>query len=58
MSEPKLGPTEFQAEIERLKAAGQLPELHELLAAVADSRSKFADKIIAARKTGEDNELG
>jgi hypothetical protein len=53
--EEKLGPTQFHAEIERLRAAGKLPELHELLAAVVDSRHKFSDKILEARKQGEDN---
>jgi hypothetical protein len=54
--EKKLGPTQFQAEVERLHAAGKLPPLHELLAAVADARSKFSDKILEARKQGDDNE--
>jgi len=50
MSEPKVGPTEFQQEAERLHAAGKMPSLEDLLAAVADTREKYADKIVAARK--------
>ena len=41
MSEKKLGPTDFAAEIERLKAAGKLPTLEQVLNAVADARKKF-----------------
>jgi len=54
--ETKVGPTEFQAEVERLKAAGKLPQLEDLLGAVADSRTKFRDKILEARKSGEEKE--
>ena len=56
MSEPKVGPTHFQEEVQRLHAAGKLPQLHELLGAVADAREKFADKILKARKEGDDAE--
>ncbi len=55
MSEKKLGPSDFQAEVQRLAAAGKLPPLHELLAAVTDAREKFAPKILKAREQGEDN---
>jgi hypothetical protein len=54
--EKKYGPSDFQAEVERLHAAGKLPQLHELLGAVAESRAEFADKILAARKKGTDAE--
>lgn len=54
MSEPKVGPSDFQAEIARLHAAGKLPALHELLGAVADAREKFAPKILKAREEGTD----
>ena len=54
--EKKVGPTEFQAEIERLKAAGKLPTTEDLVAAVADARAKFRDKILDARKLGEEKE--
>jgi hypothetical protein len=52
--EKKLGPTEFKAEAERLHAAGKMPKLEDLLAAVADSRTEYAPKILEARKGGDD----
>jgi hypothetical protein len=52
--EPKLGPTQFQAEAERLDKTGKLPSLDEVLAAVADAREKYASKILEARKGGKD----
>ena len=55
MAEKKMGPTEMQAEVERLHAAGKLPQLHEVLGAVADSRKKFSQKILDARHKGEDD---
>jgi hypothetical protein len=42
-------PSDLELEAERLKQAGQMPQLEDLLAAVADSRKKYADKIKAAR---------
>jgi hypothetical protein len=48
--ELKIGPTQFQAEVERLKAAGKFPSLDELLAAVASARAEFVPKILAARR--------
>lgn len=48
--EKKVGPSDFQAEIERLKAAGKLPSAEELLAAVGDARQKYSKKILDARK--------
>ena len=52
----KQGPTEMQAEIERLRAAGKLPELHEVLGVVADTRKKYAKQILDARK-GDKNAI-
>jgi len=49
MSELKVGPTEFQAEVERLHAAGKLPKLEDLLSAVGDARKEYAPKILKAR---------
>jgi hypothetical protein len=46
----KLGPTQFKSEVERLKAAGKMPSLEEVLAAVAEVRAEFAPKILAARR--------
>ena len=54
--EKKVGPTEFQAEVERLKAAGKLPSHEDLLEAMVDTRGKFRDKILEARKSGEEKE--
>lgn len=48
----KMGPTEMLAEIERLRAAGKMPSLEDVLAAVADVRQEYAPKILAARKQG------
>jgi hypothetical protein len=55
MAEKKMGPTEMQAEVARLHAAGKLPQLHEVLGAVADTRKKYAPKILDARHKGEDD---
>jgi hypothetical protein len=45
-----MGPTQFKAEVERLKAAGKLPSLEELLSAVAETRVEYREKILAARR--------
>ena len=45
-----MGPTQFQAEVERLKAEGKFPTLEQLLAALAETRAEFAPKILAARR--------
>ena len=50
MNEPKMGPTEFAAEVERLKAEGRFPSLETLLAAIAETRAEFARKILDARR--------
>ena len=50
MSEPKMGPTEFAAEVERLQAEGKFPSLETLLAAIAETRAEFVPKILAARR--------
>ena len=46
----KIGPTQFQAEVERLKKAGKLPSLETLLAAITETRAEFAPMILAARR--------
>jgi hypothetical protein len=48
----KLGPTQFQAEVERLQASGRMPSLEKLLVAVADTRGEYREEILAARKRG------
>jgi len=49
-AEPKVGPSDFQKEVERLKAAGKLPSLETLLAAIAETRAEYREKILAARR--------
>jgi len=46
----KLGPSDFAAEIERLKAAGQMPSLERLLEVLGETRAEYAPKILAARR--------
>ena len=41
--------------MEKLKASGKMPALHELLGAVGEAREKFAPQILKAREKGEDN---
>ena len=53
MSEPKMGPTQYKAEIERLQREGKMPTLEQVLAAVAEVRQEYVPKILAARKKGE-----
>jgi len=50
MLEPKMGPTQFKREVERLKAAGKMPSLEEVLAAVAEMRARYRERILAARR--------
>jgi hypothetical protein len=47
----KLGPTQFQQEIARLKAVGNLPSLESVLQAVSEAREIYASRILAARKS-------
>ena len=51
MNEPKIGPSQFKAEIERLKREGKFPSLEEVLGAVAETRAEYRDKILAARRS-------
>jgi hypothetical protein len=50
MSEPKLGPSDFQRQVERLKAAGQMPSLERLLDAIAEATAEYSEKILATRQ--------
>ncbi len=52
----KLGPTQFQAEIDRLTKDGKLPPLDEVLDAVSSARQKYAHHIITARHQEEKGE--
>jgi hypothetical protein len=49
----KLGPSDFAAEIKRLKAAGRMPSLETVLAAVAETRAKYRGKIQTRRSEGQ-----
>jgi len=49
-TEPKVGPTDFQKEVQRLKAEGKFPTLDQLLEAVSSARVEFRDKILSARR--------
>ena len=50
MSDRKVGPSDFAAEVERLKAAGKFPTLEELLTVVTEVRQEYVPKILAARQ--------
>ena len=50
MTEKKVGPSDFAAEVERLKAAGKLPTLEQVLDVTAQTRQKFVPKILEARR--------
>jgi hypothetical protein len=41
----KLGPTQFQAEVERLQTEGRMPSLPELLDVIAETRKAFVPLI-------------
>ena len=45
----KLGPTQFQAEVERLRGEGRMPSLPQLLDVIAEVRAKYRGKILTAR---------
>jgi hypothetical protein len=47
---PKLGPSDFQNEVERLKAEEKMPTLEELLEVIEEVRNEYRPKILAARK--------
>ncbi len=50
INQAKFGPSDFAAEIERLKAAGQMPSLERLLEVLGETRAGYAPKILAARR--------
>ena len=50
MSEPKIKPSNLEAEAVRLHQEGKMPSLEQVLAAVAETRQKYADKIREARQ--------
>jgi hypothetical protein len=48
--EPKLGPSDFQNEVERLKAEQKMPTLEQLLEVIGEVRQEYRPKMLAARK--------
>ena len=48
--EPKLGPSDFQNEVERLKGEGKMPTLEELFEVIGEVRKEYRARILAARK--------
>jgi hypothetical protein len=50
MSEPKIGPTDFQREVEKLQREGRMPSLERLLEVIGETRKEYVPKILAARK--------
>ena len=50
----KLGPTQFQGEVERLQAEGLMPSLVVLLDLFAEVRAEYRRKILKARKGKRD----
>jgi len=46
----KLGPSDFQREVERLQAEGRMPSLSKLLDVIAEVRSEYRGKILEARR--------
>jgi hypothetical protein len=50
MSEPKLGPTQFKLEVEKLQREGRMPTLGQLLQAIGETRAEYREKILAARR--------
>ena len=50
MSEPKMVPTQYKAEIERLQQEGKMPSLEEVLSAVQQTRAEYREKILAPRR--------
>jgi hypothetical protein len=53
-NEPKLGPSDFQNEVERLKAEQKMPTLEELLEVIGEVRKEYRPKSLAARKKNSD----
>jgi len=54
----KLGPTQFKAEVERLKREGRMPSLSELLDAVPEARKKSVPRVRrSARRSSHDRRL-
>jgi hypothetical protein len=46
----KISPTNLRKQAEQLIRDGRMPTLEQLLAAIADTRQKYATKILEARR--------
>jgi len=46
----KIKPSDLEREAQRLIDAGQMPSLDTLLQAIAETRQKYRDRILAARR--------
>jgi hypothetical protein len=55
MDQEKMGPTEFQKELGKLKSGGKMPSLDDVLGAVSETRKAYRPRILKAREQGEDN---
>ena len=49
MSEPKIGSSDFQREVEKLRREGRMPSLERLLEVIGEVRKEYVPKILAAR---------
>lgn len=50
MNEQKIKPSDLEKQAMELHQQGKMPPLEDVLAAVAEAREKYADKILEARK--------
>jgi hypothetical protein len=55
MTLPKIKPSDLESEAERLIRNGEMHSPDDLLAAIAETREKYRDKILAARKESIDD---
>lgn len=54
----KIGPTQFEAELAKLRAEGKMPSLDDVLSAVGEARKKYRSQILDARKGESDASNG
>jgi len=50
MHKPKIKPSDLRREADRLVRSGTMPSLEALLAAIAETREQYKDRILAARE--------
>jgi len=48
MQKPRIKPSDLRAEADRLVRSGTMPSLEAVLAAVAETREQYRDRILAA----------